>query len=339
MRAAVQEQVGAPLVIRDVPMPEVGRRDALVRMEACGVCHSDLHLADGFFRPLGIDVFPIIPGHEMVGVVEEVGADVKHVKPGDRVGAYFFQTCGLCGNCFGGHETACATLFTAPMLSGFSIDGGYAEYMAAPAEFLLPLPDEISFEEAAPLFCGGVTAYGGLKSADVRAGQRVAILGVGGIGHLALQIARAMGAEVVAITSPGKGEWAREQGADIVITGNGDTGAQLRDVGGADVVLSTTVDPHAISSVLQGLRLRGSLVVLGMTADPLSIMPAAFAFGQQRIIGSIIGTRQDQAQLLEMAVRHRIRPLTEAYPLARVNEAHERLRNQKVRLRAVLTPN
>lgn len=338
MKAAVQEHVGQPLAIRDVPMPGVGRRDALVRMEACGVCHSDIHLAEGFFRALGIDVFPIIPGHELVGVVEEVGEDVTHVKPGDRVGAYFFQTCGLCPHCFDGHETACATLFTGPRLSGFTVDGGYAEFVATPAEFLLPLPDELAFEEAAPLFCGGVTAYGALKRADVRAGQRVAILGIGGIGHMAIPIARAMGAEVVAITSAGKEQWARELGADQVITRNGDVGAQLRELGGADVVLSTTIDPEDIASVQQGLRVRGSLLVTGMTVEPLSVMPAAFAFSQQKVIGSIIGTRRDQAELLDMAVRHRIRPVTEVYPLARANEALDRLRHQEVRLRAVLTP-
>jgi len=338
MKAAVQEQVDRPLVIKDVPMPQPGRRDAVLKIEACGVCHTDLHLADGFFKPLGIDVFPIIPGHEVVGVVEEVGPDVTHVKRGDRVGAYFFWTCGLCPNCMGGHETGCSTLMTAPKMHGFTVDGGYAEYVRIPAEHLLRLPDELDFIDAAPLFCGGVTMYGGFKSAGLRPDQRVAILGIGGLGHLGIQIAKAMGAEVIAITSEGKEDWARDLGADKVITRNGDVGQQLLDLGGADVILTTTVEPKDISDVMRGLRVRGSFVITGMTADPLSIMPAGFAFAQHRIIGSIIGTRRDQAELLDLAIRNDIRPVTEVYPLGEVNKVHDRLRQKKVWLRAVLKP-
>lgn len=339
MKAAVQEQADKPLVMQDVPTPKPGRDEVLLKVEACGVCHTDLHLADGFFRPLGIDVFPIIPGHEVVGVVEEAGADVTHVRPGDRVGVYFFQTCGFCPHCLGGHETGCGTLFTAPKLSGFTINGGYADYMAVPARYLVPLPEALDFVDAAPLFCGGVTMYGGFKSAGLRPDQRVAVLGIGGLGHLGIQIAKAMGAEVVAITSEGKQDWARELGADHVIVRNGDAGQQLLELGGADVIITTSIEPRDISSMMQGLRIRGSYVITGMTADPISLMPAAFAFAQQRVIGSIIGTRRDQAELLDLAVRHGIRPVTEVYPLAEVNQVHDRLREQKVRLRAVLTPN
>ena len=338
MKAAIQEEVGRPLAVRDVPMPEIGPQDALVRVEACGVCHSDLHLADGFFQPLGIDVFPIIPGHEVVGVVEEVGAEVRHVKPGDRVGAYFFQTCGICHECLGGQETACGTLFTGPRLNGYTVNGGYAEYMVTPARYVLPLPDDLSFEAAAPLFCGGITVYGGLKQAELRPDQRVAVLGMGGLGHLAVAIARAMGAEVVAVTSAGKEGLAWELGADRVITRDGNVGAQLREIGGADVILSTTLDPEDVANSLLGLRIRGSLVLTGMTPDPFSLVPSIFAFSQQRVIGSLIGTRRQQAELLDLAARRGIRPLTESYPLERVNEAHDRVRNRQVRLRAVLMP-
>lgn len=278
MKAAVIEEVGKPMVVQNVPMPTIGRRDALMRVEACGVCHTDVHLAEGFFRPLGIDVFPIIPGHEAVGVIEEVGAEVTHVKRGDRVGAFFFQTCGLCPHCLDGTETACRTLFANPRMTGFSLNGGYAEYMAAPADFLVPVPEELSFADAAPLFCAGITMYGGLKQAKLRADQRVAILGIGGLGHLGVSIAKAMGAEVVAITSAGKESWAKELGADRVITRNGNIGQQLQELGGADVILSTTIDPADIGTAMQGLRMRGSFVLTGMTTDPLTIMPAAFAF-------------------------------------------------------------
>lgn len=338
MQAAIQEEVGQPLAVRDVPMPEIGPRDALMRVEACGVCHSDLHLGEGFFQPLGIDVFPIIPGHEVVGVVEEVGREVRHVKPGDRVGAYFFQSCGLCQECLGGQETACGTLFSGPKLNGYTVNGGYAEYMAAPAEYLIPLPDDLAFEAAAPLFCGGITVYGGLKQAGLRPDQRVAVLGIGGLGHIAVAVARAMGAEVIAVTSAGKEGLAWELGADRVITRNGDIGTQLREIGGADVILSTTIAPEDVANALKGLRIRGSLVLVGMTAEPFSLTPSVFAFSQQRVIGSVIGTRRQQAELLQLAARRGILPITESYPLERVNEAHERVRSRQVRLRAVLRP-
>lgn len=338
MKAAIQEQVDRPLVLGDVPMPEVGPRDALLRVEACGVCHSDLHLADGFFQPLGIDVFPIIPGHEVVGVVEEVGAEVRSIRPGDRMGVYFFQYCGTCPECVGGHETACETLFNRPRLHGFTKDGGYAEYVVTRAENLIPIPDELSFDAAAPMFCGGITVYGGLKRAELRPDQRVAVLGIGGLGHLAVAVASAMGAEVIAVTSSGKEEVARQFGADRVIVRNGDVGAQLQEIGGVDVVLSTTVNPKDVSDALHGLRIRGSIVLAGMTEDPLTIVPAVFAFAQQKIIGSVIGTRREQAELLDLAARKRIRPLVESYPLEQVNEVHHRLRAQQVRLRAVLRP-
>lgn len=338
MKAAVQEKVGQPLSITDLPTPTPGTRDAVLKVEACGVCHTDLHLAEGFFRPLGVDVFPIVPGHEVVGVVEEVGSEVTHVKRGDRVGAHFFWTCGLCPHCLSGDETGCMTILTGAKLHGFSVNGGYAEYMVAPADRLIQLPDGMDFTDAAPLFCGGVTMYGGFKNAGLRADQRVAILGIGGLGHIGIQIARAMGAEVIAITSKGKEEWARDLGAHHVITGNGDVGEQLLALGGADVIVSTTIESGDISSVMKGLRLRGSYVLVGMTAEPLSIMPAGFAFAQHRLIGSIIGSRRDQAELLELAVRSDIRPVTEVYPLDQVNEVHDRLRQKKVRIRAVLKP-
>jgi D-arabinose 1-dehydrogenase-like Zn-dependent alcohol dehydrogenase len=223
-------------------------------------------------------------------------------------------------------------------MTGFSLNGGYAEFMSTPAEFLVSVPDELAFTDAAPLFCGGITMYGALKQAGVRADQRVAILGMGGLGHMGVAIAKAMGAEVVALTSAGKESWAMELGADRVIARNGNVGQQLLALGGADVIVSTTIDPTDINNVLQGLRPRGSFVLTGMTTEPFSLMPAGFAFAQQRVIGSVIGTRREHAELLDLAVRHRIRPVTETYPLADANAVHDRLREQKVRLRAVLLP-
>ena len=339
MRAAVLPEVNRKLEMSSVAIPKLGHGDALLEVEACGVCHTDLHVADGFFRPFGFDKFPIVLGHEAVGRVVEIGEGVTHLNVGDRAGMYFCFSCGLCRNCLIGKETACATLLTAPQLAGINVDGGYAEYLRVPAKHLLPIPDQLDAVDAAPFFCGGVTMYGGLKAAGLQPHQRVAILGIGGLGHLGIQIAKAMGAEVIAITSKEKVGDARELGADAVITRNGDIGAQLMELGGADVILSTTLDTADINKVMQGLRPLGAYVLTGMTMDPLKITPAPFALFQQRVIGSIIGTRADLQELLDLAVRHDIRPKTEVYKLDEANAVHEKLRNQQVRLRAVLTPN
>ena len=339
MTAAVLPGVGEQLQVGKVAVPSIGSRDVLLQVEACGVCHTDLHVAEGLFRAFGMDTFPLIPGHEAVGRVAQVGADVTHLKEGDRVGMYFCFSCGLCRNCLTGWETACATLLTNPQLAGISVDGGYAEYVRVPAEHLVRIPEQLDFVDAAPFFCSGLTMYGGFKAAGLQPHQRVAVLGIGGLGHLAVPIAKAMGAEVVAITSNGKEQAARDLGADEVITRNGDVGQQLLALGGADVILTTTIDGGDITSVMQGLRPLGSYVITGMTTDPLPITPAAFALMQQRVIGSIIGTRADLEELLALAVRHQIRPTTEVYKLEQVNTVHDRLRKQQVRLRAVLTPN
>lgn len=338
MKAAVLPAVDQPLEMREVAIPRVGAGDALLEVEACGVCHTDLHVAEGFFRPFGFEKFPIILGHEAVGRVAEVGEGVKHLKVGDRAGMYFLFSCGLCPSCLSGRETACFTLLTAPQLAGVNVDGGYAQYVRVPAEHLLAIPDALDSVNAAPFLCGGITMYGGLKAAGLRPHQRVAMLGIGGLGHLGIQIAKAMGAEVIAITSEGKQDNARAAGADEVITRDGDVGQQLMALGGADVIVSTTLDSGDINKVMQGLRPLGSYVITGMTMDPLTITPAPFALFQQRVIGSIIGTRAEIQELLNLAVRHNIRPQTEVYKLDEANRVHERLRKQQVRLRAVLTP-
>lgn len=338
MQAAVLERPDQALVLKNVPDPEIGSREVLIQVRACGVCHTDVHLKEGFFRPLGIDVFPIIPGHEIVGTVAEVGPEVRHVKPGDRVGVYFFFSCGLCRACQAGADQACAALFNGSLpAAGLTVDGGYAQLVKAPAAAVIKLPDALDFVAAAPLFCGGLTVYAALKNAHVTPSHRVAILGIGGLGHLAIPIARAMGAEVVAITgTDSKAAMAERLGAHSVIVGREQVGAQLLASGGADTIVSTSVDPATIGEVMQGLRPRGTYVLTGMTMEPVSITPAAFAFAQQRIAGSIIGSRQDMEELLELAVRHQIAPVTETHSLDNVNEVHARLSRNDVRLRAVL---
>ena len=342
MKAAVMEQMQQPMLIKDVPTPSVGGDDVLIRIHACGVCHSDLHVAEGMLASFGYDPFPLILGHEITGVVEQVGAEVSHLRPGDRVGAYWRFGCGHCRYCLSGEEEICLRGLTNLQAAGVTLSGGYAQYITVRADYAMPLPPELDFVDAAPFLCAGLTMYGGFKNAGLRPGQRAAVLGIGGLGHLGVQVARAMGAEVIAITSTeDKQELAKELGAHhtLHIANSGEVGQKLLATGGADVVLSTTLDSQVIGSVMQGLLPQGALVLTGLTADPLPVVPIALISTQRRIIGSVIGSRQDLREVLQLAVQHKIRPMTESYSLEEVNKVHDRLRANQVRFRAVLTPN
>jgi alcohol dehydrogenase, propanol-preferring len=343
MKAAVLHQAQQPMVIRNVPDPLMGVDDVLIKVRACGVCHTDLHIVDGALGAAGLDPFPIIMGHEIVGEVEQVGSQVTHLKPGDRVGAYWQFGCGHCHYCRSGKEQTCITNLSTghPRQAGITLPGGYAEYVTVGAEYAMPLPNTMEFVDAAPFLCAGLTVYGGFKNASLRPGQRVAVLGVGGLGHLAIPVAKAMGAEVIAITSTeSKQAVAKQLGADHTIHAcDVEAGKKLLEMGGADVVLSTTIDPATINGAMQGLLPCGSLVLLGLTTDPLPVIPLLLLITGQRVIGSVIGSRSDFQELMALADQQHIRPMTELYMLDDVNVAHERLREGKVRYRAVLTPN
>lgn len=340
MRALIQERAQAPLVLQDVPAPAVGPREALVRVRACGVCHTDLHLAEGLFKTFGYDPFPLVPGHEIAGVVEEVGQDVTHMRPGDRVSVYWWHSCGRCRCCLAGEEESCLEGLAQMDATGLTRNGGYAEWVSVPADCLVPLPAEIEFAEAAPFSCAGLTVYAGLKNAGLRPGQRAAMLGIGGLGHLGLQIARAMGAEVIALTSSeSKQEIARQLGAHHVLPAAGrEYGKRLRELGGADVVVSTTMDFQTIRDVMDGLLPQGTLVLASLAAGRLPIDPRTFILAQQRVMGTFLGSRLQLQELLHLAVLHGIRPVVEKYPLEQANEAQQRLRENKVQFRAVLEP-
>jgi propanol-preferring alcohol dehydrogenase len=334
VRAAVLEEFNQPIAIRDVPDPSVGPRDVLIRVEAAAICHTDLDAAAGAMASVGIRG-PLIMGHETTGVVEQVGAEVSHIAPGRRVGVFFTLGCGHCRACTDGEEESC---LGGAQTIGFQRPGGYAEYIAVPASVAVPLPDELDGVSAAPLFCGGLTAYAALKNAQLRPGERVAVLGVGGLGHLALAIARALGAEVVALTSTeSKVELARQMGAHHVLVG-AELGRQLAEMGGADVIISTTIDSAPLASVYAGLRPLGRMVLTGVTPEPLSISPMALILNQHKIIGSFAGSRADLLSLLSLAASHNIRPMTERFLLDGVNDAYARVRRNQVRFRAVLSP-
>jgi D-arabinose 1-dehydrogenase-like Zn-dependent alcohol dehydrogenase len=336
MKAAVLEQTRRPIVIRDVPDPRVGPGDVLIRVQACGVCHSDLHLADGSLASLGLGMPPLILGHEVAGTVAEVGSEVTRHKPGDRVGVYYTYSCGQCRYCLAGEEEVCPEIHRAGFLG--SLPGGYADYLVVPAANVMPLPTGLDVVDAAPLFCAGLTVYGALKNAGLRPGQRAAVLGIGGLGHLGLAVARAMGAEVIALTSTeAKADLARQMGAHHVIAGE-DMGRRLRATGGADVILSTTIDTPAMIDAMQGLGQMGTLVLTGLTMEPLPIIPTPLIAQQQRVIGSAAGSRADMRELLQFAASHGIRPMTQTYVLEEANCVHEQLTANNVRFRAVLTP-
>ena len=340
MKAAVIEQRQQPLQVREVPdLDKPGPDEVLIEVGAAGVCHTDLHIQDGLFTDIGIDVFPVVPGHETAGIVQQIGPEVTHLKPGDRVAVYWIYPCGHCRFCLAGEEQACVKYLPTLDANGFQRQGGYATHMKIPASHALLIPDDLAMEDAAPLLCGGLTVYAGLKNAGLRPSQRVAVLGVGGLGHLAIQIARAMGAEVIAATtSEGKAELSMRLGANDVVVGSATIGEQLRALGGVDVILSSTLDAASIAGAMQGLKPLGTLVLTGLTADTVPVTPMALAFAQHRIVGSLIGSRRDTMELLQLAAHHRIKPMIERFPLDSVNEAFARLRNNDIRFRAVLLP-
>jgi propanol-preferring alcohol dehydrogenase len=305
-------------------------------MQGCGVCHSDLHLVDGDWADWGTPL-PIIPGHEVTGVVERAGDQVSSLKAGDRVGVPWMQyACGQCPACRSGAEMLCA----AQKSTGITVHGGYAERVKAPAAFTHRIPDGLDLVDAAPLLCAGITVFSPLSNAGNLAGKTVAIAGIGGLGHLGVRMASAMGAHVVAITrGEGKKEMAHELGAhDVIDSGKEKAGNQLARMGGADLVLLTGISASLFEEVISGLAPNGTLVVLAAIAEAAKIIPAALLTGQKRIMGSVVGTRGDMDAMLLFAADHGIVATVERHPLAKVNEVLDRLRMGKVRLRAVLTP-
>lgn len=332
MRAAVLDALGEPLALRDVPQPTLGPRDVLLKIEASGMCYTDIRLIDGV---RGRDNTPIIPGHEPVGIVHKVGSEVNEVTVGVRAGAHALYTCGVCNYCQTGEEEAC--IEGVERLAGISLDGGYAEYLRVPVDHVVPLPPGLDATEAAPFFCAGLTVYAGLKNAGLKSGLRVAVIGIGGLGHLAVPIAKAMGAsEVYAVSgSPDKDTLARDRGADWV--GNAKAAAkELGSRGGAHIVLNTANSLEPVGEILPGVAKQATILLAAADGEVLPIPPSMFTALQLRVMGSFFGSTQDIRELLALAMSHNIRPLTETYPLDEVNSALDRMRDNLVRFRAVL---
>lgn len=336
MKAAVLHRFTEPLRIEEVALPSPDADDVLLRVEACGVCHSDVHIAQGDWPPLaGITKLPLILGHEVVGRVIQRGEAVTGLQEGDRVGvAWLHWSCGQCPICREGRENLCP----AQKITGVTVDGGYAEFIRAKASHVVKVPEALAPTEAAPLFCAGVTVYRALTRADVRSGQRVALFGIGGLGHLAVQMAKALGAEVIAVDiAEEKLELARSLGADQTLHATRDAVvSELRAAGGVHVAVVTSAAKAAYDTAFASLRPGGTLVVVGLPAEPLTFPAILMAATEARIIASAVGTREDLRQTLALAAMGRLRCQVETHPLDRINDIFDRLRQAQIPGRAVL---
>ena len=336
MRAAVLRQFKKPLAIEEIPQPQPAAGEVLIRIEACGVCHSDVHVADGDWSQFAkIVKTPLIPGHEIAGVVVEKGASVQNLQIGDRVGVpWIHWTCGECEFCLEGNENLCRR----QKITGVTVDGGYAEFVKAPASHVLPIPDSLSSTQAAPFLCAGVTVFRALKHANISPGQRLAIFGIGGLGHLAVQFGRALEAEVLAIDiSEEKLELGKSLGASATINAaTTNVIKELRDRGGVHVALVTSAARASYDTAFYCVRPTGILLVVGLPADSICFPPISMAAGEIRIQASTVGTRQDLREVLAMAAAGKVRCHVAARPLANANEALNQLRRGQVSGRLVL---
>jgi propanol-preferring alcohol dehydrogenase len=338
MRAAILREFKTPLAIEEVDRPKPEAGEVLIEVEACGVCHSDLHVADGDWTQLASIVKkPLILGHEIAGRVVERGAAVRDLQVGDRVGvAWLHWSCGDCEFCREGNENLCAR----QKITGVMVDGGYAEFVKAPASHALRIPDGLSSVEAAPLFCAGVTVYRALKQAKISRGQRLAIFGIGGLGHIAVQIGRALGAEVTAIdVSEEKLDLAESLGASYTINAaSTDVVKGLRRRGGVHVALVTSSAKAAYDVAFYCVRPSGTLLIVGLPAENICFPPILMAAGEIHMQASAVGTRQDLRDVLAMASAGKVRCQVVTRPLAQANEVLDQLRHGKISGRIVLTP-
>jgi alcohol dehydrogenase, propanol-preferring len=336
MKAAVLHAFKTPLSLEEVARPEAGADEVLIEVEVCGVCHSDLHVADGDWTQLaGIVKKPLILGHEIVGRVVERGAAVKSVQVGDRVGVPWVQwTCGQCEFCREGNENLCVQ----QRITGVMVDGGYAEYAKAPASHVVKIPETLSSEQAAPLLCAGVTVHRALKQAKIRAGQRLAVFGVGGLGHIAVQIGRALGAEVTAIDiSEEKLALAKSLGAARTLNAaKNNVVKEVRGSGGVHVALVTSAAKSAYDMAFYCVRPTGTLLVVGLPAKDISFPPVLMAAGEIHIKASAVGTREDLGEVLAMGAAGTVHCQVTTRPLGAVQEVLGELRRDEISGRAVL---
>jgi len=335
MKAAVVREFGKPLVIEDVPVPKPGRGELLVKVMACGVCHTDLHAAEGDWpvkpRP------PFIPGHEIAGIVVGLGPDVTGFREGDAVGiAWLHNACLACEYCETGWETLCEHQHN----TGYSCDGGFAEYAIASAAFTARLPAGVDFAAISPILCAGVTTYKGLKETEARPGQWVAIAGVGGLGHVAIQYAKAMGLHVAALdVTDDKLDLARASGADIAVNALSPTAAAevvKATGGGAHGVLVTAVSRPAFAQALSLVRRGGTVALVGLPPGDFPTPIFDVVLKRITVRGSIVGTRRDLDEAIAFAIEGKVRAEVTRAPLADINAIFDRMKAGKIDGRMVL---
>jgi alcohol dehydrogenase, propanol-preferring len=336
MKAAVLHAFKTPLALEEVPRPEPGDDEVLIEVAVCGVCHSDLHVADGDWKQLAsIIKKPLILGHEIVGRVVGRGSAVQSVEIGERVGVPWLQwTCGECEFCREGNENLCVR----QRITGVMVDGGYAEFAKAPASHVVKIPDTLPSEQAAPLLCAGVTVHRALKQAKVRTGQRLAVFGVGGLGHLAVQIGRAAGAEVVAIdVAEEKLAQAKSLGAVRALNATtSDVVKELRRSGGMHVAMVTSAAKSAYDMAFYSVRPGGTLLVVGLPAQEISFPPILMAAAEIQVKASAVGTREDLREVLAMGTAGTLYCEVSARRLAEAGEVLGQLSRGEIRGRAVL---
>lgn len=330
---AIQVTKPGKLNLVELPIREPGPGQVRIRVEACGVCHSDVATVEGQFPGLTL---PRVPGHEVVGRIEETGPDVSNWKIGQRVGVGFFGgQDGECEACQRGDFVNCAH----PIVTGITSDGGYAEVMIAETRALTLIPDELTSTEAAPLLCAGITTFNALRKAGLRAGDLVAIQGVGGLGHLGIQFARRMGFKTVALNRGNEKEkLAKDLGAHVYLdTSADDVVSILQRMGGADAILATAPKGDAIAALMGGLAVHGKLIVVAVPNDPLPINAFPIVFGERSIVGSLTGKAIDNQDTLDFSVLQNVRPMIETVPLERAAEAYAKMMAGNARFRMVLT--
>src|SRR5438445_9407463 len=319
------------LIERDIPEPNAG--EVRVKVEACGICHSDSLVKEGLWPGLQ---YPRVPGHEIAGRIDAVGENVTAWARGQRVGVgWHGGHCFVCEQCRRGDFAMCVNR----KITGIDFDGGYAEYLIAPVSAVALIPEELPPEEAGPFMCAGVTVFNALRNSGARAGDVVAVQGIGGLGHLAVQYARKMGFEIVALgRGKDKEPLARKLGAHHYIDSSAvDTVAELQKLGGARVILATAPSAKAISAVVGGLGVNGNLLVPAAPADPLTISAMPLIMGRRSVSGWYSGTARDSQDTLEFSALSGVHPMIEKYPLTRAAEAYEQMHSGKARFRAVLT--
>jgi len=319
------------IVEREIPNPGAG--EVRIKVQACGVCHSDVFVKEGLWP--GIQ-YPRVPGHEVAGVIDEIGAGVTGWKVGQRVGVgWHGGQDNTCLECRRGHFLYCRN----PKVAGISYDGGYQQYMVAPVEALAAIPDTLSDAEAGPLLCAGVTTFNALRHSGASPGSLVAVQGVGGLGHLGIQFANKFGYKVAAI---GRGSensvLAKKLGASVYIDSKAvNAAAELQKLGGAQAILATAPNSKAMSDLIDGLAPNGKFIVVGISSDPIAVTPLQLISGERAIQGSAVGTPTDSEDTLRFAELSGVRPMIETYPLERAQEAFARMMSGDAQFRVVLT--